>query len=57
MDRRFIPAEYELPEEKEPRSNRQWLAAIAALVVILAATIALVTAAETNSPVAVEIGR
>jgi hypothetical protein len=57
MDRKFIPAEYELAEERQPRSNSRWFTAFAAVAIIMVATIALVTAGETNSKVTVEVSK
>jgi hypothetical protein len=55
MHRNYVPAEYELPGDPEPRQSRRWLAALALVAVIVAATVALVTASETASNVSVEV--
>lgn len=63
MNRRFIPAEYDLPDEVDGPDEvngshkRQWLAALAAVGIILGATLALVASNETQSPVAVVVDR
>jgi hypothetical protein len=56
MNRIFIPAEYDLPEEVNGH-KRQWLAALAAIGIILAATLALVASNETQSPVSVTVSQ
>ena len=57
MQRRFIPAEYELPQEQDPSRKGQWLAAVAIVGLIVAVTVALVTAGETASEVSVEVSQ
>ncbi len=57
MQRLFVPAEYELPQEQEPGRKRQWLTALATVILIVTATIALVTASDTASDVSVEVAR
>ena len=57
MNRSFIPAEYDLPEEVNGPHKRQWLAALAAVGIIIGATLALVASNETQSPVAVVTDR
>ena len=57
MNRYVIPAEYDLPEEVNGPHKRQWLAALAALAIIIGATLALVASNETQSPVAVVVDR
>jgi hypothetical protein len=57
MNRNFIPAEYDLPDEVNGRAKRQWLAALAAVGIILGATLALVASNETQSPVSVIVSQ
>ena len=57
MNRNVIPAEYELPEDVNGPHKRQWLTALAALAIIIGATLALVASNETQSPVSVVIDR
>jgi hypothetical protein len=57
MHRNYIPAEYELPHGQEPRSGRQWFAALGIVALIVAATLALVAASETASEVSMEVGK
>ena len=57
MNRNVIPAEYELPEDVNGSHKRQWLTALAALAIIIGATLALVASNETQSPVSVVIDR
>ena len=57
MNRSFIPAEYDLPDEVNGPHKRQWLAALAALGIILGATLALVASNETQSPVSVIVSQ
>jgi hypothetical protein len=52
MDRKFIPAEYELPEQDETQ-ERRWLPVILALAIVCGATLALVASSETASRVSV----
>jgi hypothetical protein len=46
-----------LPEEVNGPHKRQWLAALAAVTIILGATLALVASNETESPVTVVVGQ
>jgi hypothetical protein len=57
MNRNVIPAEYELPEDVNGPHKRQWLTALAALAIIIGATLALVASNETQSPVSVVVDR
>lgn len=57
MHRNYIPAEYELPQEQEPRLGRQWLVAFGIVALIVAATLALVAAGETASEISVEVSK
>ena len=57
MNRNVIPAEYELPEDVNGAHKRQWLTALAAVAIIIGATLALVASNETQSPVAVVVDR
>jgi hypothetical protein len=57
MQRLFVPAEYELPPERDPRGKRHWITALAGVILIVTATVALVTANDTASDVSVEVGR
>jgi len=57
MNRSVIPAEYDLPDDVNGPHKRQWLAALAAVAIIIGATLALVASNETQSPVAVVVDR
>ena len=57
MNRSFIPAEYDLPDEVNGPHRRQWLDALAAVGIILGATLALVASNETQSPVSVVVSQ
>jgi hypothetical protein len=57
MNRNVIPAEYDLPEDVNGPHKRQWWAALAAVAIILGATLALVASNQTESPVVVTISR
>jgi hypothetical protein len=57
MNRNVIPAEYDLPEYLNGPHKRQWWVALAAVGIILGATLALVASNQTESPVAVTISR
>ena len=57
MNRNVIPAEYELPEDLNGPHKRQWLTALAAIAIIIGATLALVASNETQSPVTVVTDR
>ena len=57
MNRSFIPAEYDLPDEVNGPHKRQWWAALAAVGIILGATLALVASNETQSPVSVIVSQ
>lgn len=56
MQRNLIQGEYELPAQREA-DRKRWLPAFALAAIVVAATIALVMAGETASPVTVEVSR
>ena len=63
MDRGFVPAEYELspdfqlPPEIPLRRQRGWFLALAAISMILGASLALVTGGESERSAQVQSGR
>jgi hypothetical protein len=57
MNRSVIPAEYDLPEDVNGPHRRQWLTALAAVAIIIGATLALVASNETQSPVSVVVSQ
>jgi hypothetical protein len=52
MDRKFVPAEYELPEQ-DAVSKQRWLPVLVALAIVCGATLALVASNETATTVSV----
>ena len=56
MDLNIIPAE-QGSDYQNRRETRHWLAAILALAMVIGASLALVTASEVASPVAVPISQ
>ena len=56
MDLSLVPQEYQSPEDHRARTGR-WLGAIVAIALVAAASLALVTASEIESPVAVPVSR
>src|SRR3954466_10500838 len=63
MDRCLVPAEYELspdlhsPPEASPGGRGRWFAALAAISMILGASLALATGGESERPAQNQFGR
>jgi hypothetical protein len=57
MDFGIVPAEYQESDYQRRRQTRNWLAAIAAIAMVVGASLALVTAGEVASPVAISISQ
>lgn len=57
MDIDIVPAEYQAGDYQRRGQTRHWLAAILAIAMVVGASLALVTAGEVASPVAVPISQ